>query len=1139
MESYDTLMAGLAQSQREAATIDRNAVIAAGAGSGKTRVLAARFVHLVVREGLPVESILALTFTRKAAAEMYSRIYSTLRSIDDPRAREAVKNFHRARISTLDSFSGAIARNACRAYGVSPDFGTDSAEISRIAEELALPFFLEKRKSRCVRQLTKRFRMADLPAKLFAETMIRYSSLPEPLDFDRFYAEQKRMTLDRLQILTVEIVARARAMASLPEAGGKLEAAVRAALPENPETPDTFEAKDIDAFCKAFASLAKATKPRSTKDSAAVELRELFEVFKDTLYPSLLATANWIFNEETIRETLSLLSEFQEAFNRKKREAGLLTFGDVARMAVSALKDDPALRRVWKDSIKSIMIDEFQDDNQLQRDLLFLIAERPERNDRSVPSPADLVSGKLFFVGDEKQSIYRFRGADVSVFRALASDLSRGEATAKDASMPALDANYRSESALIEAFNKIFPHVFPASITDETGNRPLYEAEFAPIVAANKTEGAASALEILVVPKENFDESIPGFLSKEETEGREIADRIVRLVRERTSVAEKGSTRPCEYGDIAILLRSGTNQRAIERQLRDAGVPYQTENVRGLFDDAPVNDLCALLRLAVYPADTTAYAAVLRSPFVGVSDLGFARAILARTEADAEGRAIPEPFASVTDELLGESDRLRFARARELYASIREDADRVSAAEMVSRLWYGEGYRYALFSGYGLERYAELYDYFFELARQADAEGLSLAGFLDRVSRLMESGDKIDTLDIPVEQSGGVTIMTVHKSKGLEFPVVFIADAGSDGTGNRNANPVYFSPESGISVNTGASDENEAARDNWFYERDRESELRREIAETRRLLYVAMTRAETRLIVSGTITLGKDAVSEPRAGAELIGAIGDWLEKREESGAVPKRQSFLRMLLTAVVREYCAGTPIPLVSVEEILPRRREGNSEETSFRDKTADAAVASAYEAINTASYEPSPRTRFAATDLHEISREQKTGARSDAELSRDALDELLARSKISAADFGTWAHSAIESRFTGVSAWIPAEFRSLTAEMAERFISSRLGNLATSAAWRESEYGFITRYTVEERPATVTGQMDLIFETENTVYVVDYKTDRLEDPSIHAEQLAVYRKAASELRNKPAETWIFYLRTGNAVKLEGEGH
>ena len=140
MKQYHEILTSLDTNQQQAATIDKNAVIAAGAGSGKTRVLSARYVHLVVERGLAVDQILTLTFTTKAAAEMYSRIHATLRETDHPNARAALESFHLAKIQTIDSFCNAVARSACRSYGVSPDFSIDADQARRLAESLALAF---------------------------------------------------------------------------------------------------------------------------------------------------------------------------------------------------------------------------------------------------------------------------------------------------------------------------------------------------------------------------------------------------------------------------------------------------------------------------------------------------------------------------------------------------------------------------------------------------------------------------------------------------------------------------------------------------------------------------------------------------------------------------------------------------------------------------------------------------------------------------------------------------------------------------------------------------------------------------------------------------------------------------------------
>jgi ATP-dependent helicase/nuclease subunit A len=140
------------------------------------------------------------------------------------------------------------------------------------------------------------------------------------------------------------------------------------------------------------------------------------------------------------------------------------------------------------------------------------------------------------------------------------------------------------------------------------------------------------------------------------------------------------------------------------------------------------------------------------------------------------------------------------------------------------------------------------------------------------------------------------------------------------------------------------------------------------------------------------------------------------------------------------------------------------------------------------------------------------------------------------MSANTFGTIAHKQIEARFTGVQAPIQAELATVTGKMADLFFASELGREARSAEWKKSEYGFITRFPFRGRMLTVTGQMDLVYEYKDRVVVVDYKTDRDENPEAHAEQLAAYRKAAAELRpGKKAETWLFYLRTGRAVLVE----
>lgn len=1130
MMKYEDLIAELSASQHRAACIDKNAVIASGAGSGKTKVLAARYIHLIVEKKIPVGEILALTFTTKAAAEMYTRIYDTLNTIDAPEAKEAIENFHEATISTLDSFCNSVARIASRQYGISPDYEIDNQKATDIAFELALPFFLENRKSVALQHLLKRYTQQELSENLFAETMVRFSPVTKPLSFENFLAIQQNEINTLFPSTSKELLREIQNLKNIEGGTGKTWEELCTVLEDLPSLPEVHDLGSISQMENFLTRLKRISFRGKVTNPSLVEAKEILSGIKKEIAPQFLALSNYVLHKDLVEKTFCLLSDFQILFHKAKRMQGILTFADVSQLALDALTNDPDLRASYKKSISSIMIDEFQDDNELQRNLLFLIAEKTERRERSVPSPEELSPDKLFFVGDEKQSIYRFRGADVSVFRALAKDF-----TTKNT--PVLDTNYRTETALIQTFNYIFPFVFLNSALWAEIDFPLYEATFSPITPHKNTKGLQPGLELILIDSEQTEDE-EDTLTATETEAAEIAKRIRNLVDSGFTISDKKELRPCQWSDFAILFRSGTRQHLFEKHLRFHGIPYQAESLRGLFTDAPINDLYAILRLAIYPADTEAYAMLLRSPFSGVSDISFTQALLERQHPKDQSKSFGEPFPAYIEQVLPEEDLPRFQKMRVLYQKVREKADHIPICELITQLWYNEGYRYAVISKPSLHHYIELYDYFFELARQADAKGENLATFLDRIAHLMRSGDKIDDLNIPVDRQGGVHLMTVHKSKGLEFPVVFLVDCHNPGMAERNSLPVYYSPETGISVNTGASEEAETAKDNWFYLKGKEEEKKRSQAEIRRLLYVAMTRAENRLYMSGVFKLELGSEENPNISEK----IGIWLDKKDEraekDGKPISRRSFFDFLLPAFAQGTISGA-----TISAIQPQQRETNSEHL----QTFDPPQSLWYEKIPLAEYKKSKRRNYSATALHDLLA-KNTCDQAERELApaqikiteKDSLALLLEKLDISATEFGTYAHRAIEAEFTKTPAFIDERIHSITEEMAERFLSSLLGIQASKALWRQSEYDFITTYSVrlpqaqEDTELIVTGQMDLIFETPDSVIVVDYKTDKDEDPSLHAEQLAVYRKAATELRKKPAQTWLFYLRSGKAVRV-----
>lgn len=1131
MKTYEELMGELDRDQLKAATIETNAVVAAGAGSGKTRVLAARYVHLVAEKGIPVDEILALTFTRKAASEMYERIHGTLKDLDHPAAAEALKSFHHARIDTIDAFCNSVVRTASRRYGVAPDFSIDDEGARELARRLALPFFLERRSSKAVRQLMQRYSFAELPERLLAQTAAARGSLSSPPDFIEDFQRQKGAVFRRLPSCIGAVHASVAALRSLSGGSGKTWEALQETLSAEPDPPEGALSPlgTLASFGTWLGRFASHTRWGNAKNDAILAAKELLGELKEQT-AEYLSLVNFVANEDTVEETLRLLTEFTALYGEKKREAGILTFADAARMAVDALAEDPELRSALALKTRAIMIDEFQDDNQLQRDLLFLLAApaswRPGTAGE-IPGPADILPDRLFFVGDEKQSIYRFRGADVSVFRSLEQDL-------EGSSMPVLGTNYRSETPLIEAFNALFPGVFENPALYPEGRLPLYEAAFSPIAGCRLSPGVDSGLHLLLVRRENFGDDGVETLSAEETEAEEVACRIEELLRSGFPLPADtpGDTRPITYSDVAILFRTTSRQHLFEKRLRLHGIPYQTESLTGLFADAPVNDLYALLRTAVYPGDTGAYAALLRSPLGALDDRTVTIALLEAARKPGGGA-----FCESTAELLEDpGERERFLALRRLWEETRDAADRIPSAELVTRLWYKAGYRYEILRDPSLHRFAELYDYFFELARQADQRGDTLAAFLDRIFELMESGERVNDLDIPVEKTGGVRLMTVHKSKGLEFPVVFVVNADNPGRNETNADPVYYSAEYGLTVNTGASEEAPEAGSNWFWERVREEERNKADAELRRLLYVAMTRAETRLYVSacaGRLPQEADLRAEPIPAdeEELRDYLAALMDKKETNakGKKVRRRSFLELLEPAL-----ASGLIPHCSLEDILPRYPAEIQETLIPGD--FDKAFAKAAEDSQSPAGAATPRRRRWAVTALAAAIEADEGAAEPAQTGSvegsDEIDELLRRLGMSSADFGTLAHREIEARLTGVPSQAPAELRPLLREMADRFLESTLGQRALQAERREPEYAFATRWIHRGEELIVTGQMDLLFVFGGKVWVVDFKTDRREEPRRHSFQLSVYRKAAADLFGLDVETRLFYLRSGREV-------
>jgi ATP-dependent helicase/nuclease subunit A len=1242
----------LNREQQEAVNRDRNAVVAAGAGSGKTSVLASRYVRLITGKGLGVDQILSLTFTRKAAAEMYQRIHGALREesraaqagavpgAPDP-AGEALKDFFRARIQTVDSYCASIVKLGGSRYGIRPDFTVDDGEARELAVRESLPFLISRVSHPALERLYREKRPPDIARGIFADSAFLYSRINEApacaagasAQFAavcaRWRAVEEKLPplLDELAALaagdsTDNFLVQTRPIAKdylRLKSSFITEADIRGyfdALLDSPE--DSVTAAEahplrprIAQWLRLIHRLAyvKLTLGKKNSPAKAIvqELRRLFPDFSSMLVYALQGGITL--------SIMALLDEFQGVYEEKKRAQGLLTFGDVAHLARAILRDQKDIRDNEKAAFRAIMIDEFQDNNSQQKELLFLLAEKQDRHGEGIPEAADLEEEKLFFVGDEKQSIYRFRGADVSVFRELTGSFAAGRLS--------LGTNYRSSPQLIACYNALFggstfdssgaaPLFQRAAVFPPAGKLPPYEADYSPLKAGTDEEGS---LDIRIVDsgshaEDDEDDSEDGEqLEGVEQEAAFTAAKIRELLDEK---AESGQPR-YKPDDIAVLFRTRKPQGLFEKHLRLLGIPYAGEGLSGFFADGPVNDIAAFLRLVAYPLDTEAYAISLRSPFAGLSLRGLSLCIAGFDTAkggDGQGGGPGgpgHPFPESPPPLLGEGDRRAYEQGRRLYWLIREKAAGLSIGELVSELWYRQGYRYETIWNPRTGVHRELFDYLYSQAIKADDEGLSLAAFSDRLEAMREREEALEDAEIPLERPGAVRLLTIHKSKGLEFQVVFIVCCGKRARGRRNDKDIYYSSSHGLSFNPPLPPECaglDKVKRNFFFEQDQAEERRKETAELRRLLYVAMTRARRKLFLTGGFPLGDGEGDLPSALAtaleKKLEAKGRDNEKRGfqtlEGDSILDDGTLFGLLLPALLRDSAEGGQpgwppcltvglIPPLTGQEIQNRERGGLPYPNTrpglarfIRDASPRYGAAQVLHtpilradhlnasAIGEETEGPENRTEGPENQAEKAGAGPAGRWRHDPALSGPGAADIFARAdpilrrgipELGFAEFGTIAHLCVEALLSGQEPRIPPRLagrlspaeaevlREAGIGVAERFLASPLGQEARQAPCRRSEYPFRSLWeglniagdsgpTGGETGIFINGVIDLLFEREHEVCVVDFKTDSVENPGEHIVQMALYERAARELRGKPCRVWLYYLRSGRAVEI-----
>ncbi len=1113
---------GLDTHQREAVFSDCNTVVSAGAGSGKTTVLSYRFLRLIMEGKATVDSILTLTFTKKAAAEMHERIHAMLLEHKrDPQVSKNLDRLERAQISTLDSFCTQIVRSDCRRYGYAASFTQDEEAIRQIASSTALSFIHERLSDPAMEYLLALHSFEGVCDKLLIPLGAYHMCPSRILDYDSIAKEQIEISSQRFKEFESSLGVQSRLILELD---GNKKTLIDAQLFFSKITEKIESTDDPKILFDSLGTMKFPKLPsKNVKDGQLIILREALDLIKQIWHPYLLLL-NVLAHREQIASCYHLIGLYQEQFIAKKRAAGLLSFSDIAQMAIDILIANESLREYYKRRFSHIMIDEFQDNNDAQRQLLYLLSEKKEEHAPGIPASNGLEEGKLFFVGDEKQSIYRFRGADVSVFKALSQEISQIGGTSLT-----LATNYRSEPGLIDTFNRIFPQIMKDP-------QEAYEAEFLPLGFRSPREGVTPQIHVLIKDNaENEEEETAvadtliddSLIDSEElihdsdAEAWYIAQRIKQIVKEKKTLiydAELGCNRAAVYDDIAILMQHLSNQMRYERALRGLGIPFNAQSVRALFLEAPLNDIYQILQLIVYPGDRHAFAALLRSPFVNLDD----DILFEMMHGNPKLRAFDEACDACIDEDAPSYDR--YMSIKRLYDELIGIAGSSSKAELIEYIWYEGGYRFFIMKRPENHRYLEYVEYARELAMLSDEKGESLAEFLDGIRQRLGTNEKVPEVELLKTDSSGVKLMTVHKSKGLEFPIVFVTNMGNKGRGDTE--PLYSFSEDVPGLVLSCTEKvpfNKANSANYFYFKDKELRKRTHIAEMKRLLYVAVTRAEAHLFLSGCHKApGKDA--DPENIRNLLDLI---LKGFSLDPIAP--------LAGEVSLEQPQSNSRVKIELQEI-PDYTEGDT--YRLREQAASSYLPEItlleYERASLIEYEEEVRSIGITERAHELMPTVKDGIR----LPALAVDSFLSKSQIP--EFGTYCHHLIESTICGlqVDDDLPQVFSDLNDEqkrellsdakvLHDKFISSETYRRYSedSSSRIESEVPFMMRAD----GILLRGIIDLLIETPEEVLVIDFKTDSVKYTDNHRFQLQSYIKAMRLYTGKPVRGKIWYLREG----------
>lgn len=1197
----------------------RDVLVTASAGTGKTAVLSARCADIVsdIDKKPAIWDFLVLTFTDAAAEEMRSRIGKSIKDeylkSRDPHLREQMILLQGADISTIHSFCKRIITDYFFKLDIDPSFSIIDEDEKRLlqAEVLeqvidwawkqenirqGLELLLEGRDLRVNDGFLKSIifindKLSNVVSKeqwfTKAKEIISQSECELAKLQKDIFSEKMRDVLGQLEF--------ARAIVSELGPDEKwIENFNKNHFGPIQEVQQLLKAEKWDGFVKAVAEFDKAT---SYSPKLEDEEKKLAKGIVDDALKEFLSLRNFAaFNPDYLENfdgkcglegkvLLELLKKFDELYSEAKAELNAYDFSDLEHLALKLLTKREGGKlvpsetaRQLRDKYKYIFVDEYQDINPVQKEILESVSK----------------GDNMFVVGDVKQSIYAFRGADCNIFMDHLKKAS-GEEKSGDGSLRVdLRHNFRSKQGVLDTVNEIFSTIMKESVCG------LEYGSEAKLVSGNEKSAVDEiCAELMILDEEENDEEEirdSKYFSKRQKEAMMVAEKIKELTGKKDckalQVEDDGEKRPLEYRDIVVLMRSpGKRANEFVEVFKMAGIPVSSQSSAGDFQQTEIADCMSLLKVLDNPSRDIEFAAVLRSPFFKIDDKNLAKISL-------EGEKKKSFYQNVQDYVDSGSDGKLAGELEKVLNKIDEWRKRGRGGDLADLIYdiYAEtGYiSYVSSLPNGMSRKAnleKLHDRAIQFEGFVSGSGVpSLSRFIEFLERILEVGQDWKPEEPEGISENAVRIMSIHQSKGLEFPVVFISEMQSSFNLGDIKDDCLFDEDMTLGlkvIDTELNCKLKSVNHQLIAEKKKKTLL----AEEMRILYVALTRAEDRVIMTGRKKAGKCAELVNKA--ILSGRKAIWDVKKSNNYldwvlfALAEEEELQRALGTGFEKDsgrkkLLEAEVFDVNDIDEIAGgykiKDKEVEIDADKERGKKAFAEVKKKLE------------WKYEAGDSWQIPAKQSVsdithGGDEFAEYDfSDAFEKQPAvlkkgDSKVSGSLFGTTVHMVMaevdicskpDKKKINQKIRDLSDKGSIIDEIAEKidagelckFFKSEAGELLFKDGvkvyrewpftyglkveeWKRlsggEEVGDIEVRGIENEIIVLQGIIDIVIETEDGVFVIDLKTDNVigdkvkERAKKYKKQINIYGMAAEAILDKHLrKKWLYFFRPAESIRI-----